>query len=420
MHVAVIGAGIIGVTSAYYLRQQGFEVTVVERNPGVAQEASFANAGVIAPGYSAPWAQPGMPAKLLHYLFKSEAPLVFRPRLDVAQWRWLARWLAECRIERFRRNKARMQRLAFYSRDCLHALGQRHGIDYEQTQGYLQLFRTEAEVERSAPARALLKEAGVLHVLLGAADCRRIEPALVEGTPLAGGLHLPEDETGNCAFFAKRLKDICAEQGVQFRFGMSVERLELAQGRIGRLRLRDGAMAVDAAVVAAGVDSVRLLRPLGIKLPLFPVKGYSATAAITRPENAPMIAVMDETFKVAVTRMGNRLRIAGTAEIGSRELTLRDAALGTLLRVARDWFPGAAAYAQAQFWVGARPMLPDGPPVLGTTPIANLHLNVGHGSSGWAMACGSARVVADLIAQRKPDIDLDGLTLDRYQRRRTA
>lgn len=417
MHVAVIGAGIIGVTSAYYLRQQGFQVTVIERNPGVAQETSFANAGVIAPGYIAPWAQPGMPSKVLRHLFAREAPVVFRPCFDFAQWRWLARWLAECKVERFRRNKARMQRLAFYSRDCLHALRQRHGIEYEQTQGYLQLYRTEAELARTALARALLKEAGVLHVLLSGADCRRLEPALVDGTPLAGGLHLPEDETGNCAFFAKRMKDISAEQGVQFRFGTAVDALEVEAGRVARLRLRDGTLAADAVVVAAGVSSPRLVRPLGIRLPLYPIKGYSATAAITRPENAPMISVMDETYKVAVTRMGNRLRIAGTAEIGSRTLALRDASLGTLLRVARDWFPGAAAYGQAQFWVGARPMLPDGPPLLGPTPIANLHLNVGHGSTGWAMACGSARVVADLIANRKPDIDLEGLTLDRYARR---
>lgn len=420
MHVAVIGAGIIGVTTAYYLRQQGFEVTVFERNAGAAQEASFANAGVIAPGYSAPWAQPGMPAKVLKYLFASEAPLVFRPQANLAQWRWLARWLRECRLERFRRNKERMLRISFYSRSLLHILRQHHGIDYEQTQGYLQLFRTEAEVERTAPARALLKEAGVPHVLLSAQDCRRLEPSLVDGTALAGGVHLPEDETGNCAYFARRLKDICSEQGVQFRFGATVERLESDQGRIGRLRLRrgdagaDDTFSADMFVVAGGADSVRLLRPLGIKLPLYPVKGYSATAAITRPENAPMISVMDEAYKVAVTRMGNRLRISGTAEIGSPKLALRDASLGTLLRVARDWFPGAAAYAQAQFWVGARPMLPDGPPVLGPTPIPNLHLNVGHGSSGWAMACGSGRVVADLIAQRKPDIDLAGLTLERY------
>ncbi len=417
MHVAVIGAGIIGVTSAYYLRQQGLEVTVVERNSGVAQETSFANAGVIAPGYIAPWAQPGMPSKVLVNLFARESAVVLRPRFDLAQWRWLARFLSECRLERFRRNKARMQRLAFYSRDCLHALRQRHGIDYEQAQGYLQLYRTQAELERTAPARALLKEAGVPHVLLSAEQCRRVEPALVEGTPLAGGLHLPDDETGNCAYFAKRLKDICAEHGVQFRLDTAVDALDVEGSRIAHVRVDGSALATDAVVVAAGVDSARLLRPLGIRLPLYPVKGYSATAAITRPERAPMMSLMDETYKVAVTRMGNRLRIAGTAEIGSRRLVLRDAALGTLLRVARDWFPGAAAYNQAQFWVGARPMLPDGPPVLGPTKIANLHLNVGHGSTGWAMACGSARVVADLVAGRTPQIDLEGLTLERYRRR---
>jgi D-amino-acid dehydrogenase len=265
-------------------------------------------------------------------------------------------------------------------------------------------------------------------MLLKADDCRRIEPALAEGTPLAGGLHLPEDETGNCAFFARRVKDIAAEQGVRFRFGVQATRFEFDQGRIGRLRLGDGAkdgaqsetVRADAYVIAAGVDSTKLLRPLGIKLPLYPVKGYSATAPITRPEIAPMLSVMDEWYKVAVTRMGNRLRIAGTAEIGSHTLALRDAALGTLLKVARDWFPGAAAYMQAQFWVGARPMLPDGPPVLGATPIPNLFLNLGHGSTGWAMACGSARVVVDVIAQRKPEIDLEGLTLDRYLRQRAA
>jgi D-amino-acid dehydrogenase len=258
----------------------------------------------------------------------------------------------------------------------------------------------------------------VPHALLSAEECRRVEPALVQGTPLAGGVHLPEDETGNCAYFAKRLKEICAEQGVKFRLGTAAEALEVEGGRVARLRLADGALAADAVLVAAGVHSARLVRPLGIRLPLYPVKGYSATAAITRPENAPMIAVMDETYKVAVTRMGNRLRIAGTAEIGSRTLALRDASLGTLLRVARDWFPGAATYGQARFWAGARPMLPDGAPLLGPTPIANLYLNVGHGSTGWAMACGSARVVADLLAGRRPEIDLEGLTLERYSRRR--
>ncbi len=420
MHVLVIGAGIIGVTTAHALRQQGFDVTVIERRSGVAQESSFANAGVLAPAYVGPWAQPGMPAKLLAYLFKREAPVVFRPRLDPALWRWLRRWLGECTLARFRANRARMQRLAYYSRDCLHELCERHGIDYERGTGYLQLFRTTRELERTEPAREMLREAGVPHTLLDAAACRALEPALAAHTPLAGGLHVPDDETGNCALFARRLKDICESNGVRFRFGMDAVRLGVAAGRIEGLQLAEGRLQADAYVVAAGADSGRLLEPLGIDLPLLPVKGYSATVTITYPEHAPTLAVMDETYKVAVTRFRQRLRVAGTAEVGSRGTRLRQAALRTLLKVARDWFPAAASYAQARFWVGARPMLPDGPPVLGATGYPNLFLNVGHGSTGWAMACGSARIVADVVAGRTPQIDLEGLTLDRYAVRGAA
>ncbi len=414
MHVAVVGAGIVGVTTAYALRQQGFEVTVIDRRGGVAQEASFSNAGVLAPAYVGPWAQPGMPAKVLAYLFKREAPVVFRPSLDPTLWRWLRRWLGECAVERYRVNRERMQRLAYYSRRCLHEVRERHGIDYEQGHGYLQLFRTPHELERTAPAREMLREAGVPHQLLDAAACRALEPALAEPTPLAGGLYMPEDETGNCALFARRLKDICEADGVRFRFGAEALCFETAASCIEALRLADGRVRADAYVLAAGADSGRLLGPLAIDLPLLPVKGYSATVTITRDEHAPKLAVMDETYKVAITRLGQRLRAAGTAEIGSRGMNLREAALRTLLKVARDWFPAAASYAQARFWVGARPMLPDGPPILGGTAYANLFLNVGHGSSGWAMACGSARIVADLVACRTPEIELEGLTLVRY------
>ncbi|MEW5879618.1 MAG: D-amino acid dehydrogenase [Pseudomonadota bacterium] len=420
MHVAVIGAGIIGVTTAHALRQQGFEVTVIDRRSGVAQEASFANAGVLAPAYVGPWAQPGMPAKVFAYLFRPEAPVVFRPSLDPALWRWLRRWLGECAVERFRVNRERMQRLAYYSRSCLHEVRERHGIDYEQGKGYLQLFRTAHELERTAPARDMLRAAGVPHSLLDAAACRALEPALAAHTPLAGGLHLPEDETGNCAVFARRLKGICESDGVRFRFGAEALRFDVAAGHIQGVQLADGRMQADAYVLAAGADSGRLLAPAGIDLPLMAVRGYSATATIARAEYAPTLAVMDESYKVAITRLGQRLRAAGTAEVGSRGTKLRESALRTLLKVARDWFPAAASYAQARFWVGARPMLPDGPPVLGRTPYPNLFLNVGHGSTGWAMACGSARIVADLIAGRPPQIDLDGLTLDRYAPRRAA
>lgn len=415
MHVVVVGAGIIGVTTAYYLRQRGCDVTVIERNNGAAQEASFANAGVIAPAYVAPWAQPGMPAKVFGMLFRPEAPVIFRPTFDGALWRWLRRWLSECDLDRFRINKARMQRVATYSRDELHALRARYAIDYEQQPGFLQLFRTEGELQRTEPARVVLKEAGIAHRLLTAAECRALEPALNEHTPLAGGLHLPDDETGNCAYFARRLKEICDRDGVRFRFGGAAGALQVEGGRVRGLRVDDGLVAADAVVVAAGADSGALLAGAGVGVPLWPVKGYSATVSIARHDLAPLISVMDETYKVAITRLGRRLRIAGTAEIGSRDLVLRAAAQRTLLKVAHDWYPGVAAYSSAQFWVGARPMLPDGPPLLGRTPVPGLYVNIGHGSTGWAMACGSARAVADVVTGRPPEIDLDGLTLDRYR-----
>ncbi len=420
MHVLVVGAGVIGVTTAFELRSRGFEVTVVERQRGVAREASYGNAGVLSTAYAGPWAQPGMPSKVLRYLLSGASPVIFRPSFDPAQWRWLARWLGECRLVRFRLNKQRMQRLAEYSRTVLHELRSRHSIDYEQAQGWLQLFRTDADVERARPSLELLGQSGTAHRLLDAGQCRGLEPALVDGTPLAGGLHLPDEETGNCAYFTRRIMDLAAADGVAFRFDAAVTDLAFDGNRFVQARTAAGTIAADALVIATGADSGRLLRRAGVRLPLYPVKGYSLTARITRLEFAPLVSVMDEAFKVAVTRMGNRLRIAGTAELGNRRLTVRDAALGTLLKVARDWFPGAADYGQAQPWVGARPMLPDGPPVLGVTPVANVYLNVGHGSTGWAMACGSARLLADIVAGREPQIDLEGLTLERYARRGKA
>lgn len=417
MRVVVVGAGIIGVTTAYYLQRAGCEVVVIERRNGVAQETSFANAGVMAPSYVAPWAQPGMAGKVLAYLFRAEAPIVLRPSLDPALWRWLARWLAECSLQRFKRNKARMQRIAFYSQASLRELRGELELDYEQTTGYLQLFRSDLEVERSATTQSMLAEMGVRHALLSAAEARAVEPALHEATMLAGALHLPDDETGNCAYFAHQLKDIALAAGVDFRFGETVRALDVSDGAFKRVITDAGEHRAEACVIAGGVDSRALLAPLGIRIPLMPIVGYSASTTITALDHAPATGVMDETYKVAVTRMGKRLRIAGTAEIGTREPKLRERPLATLLKVARDWFPGAASYANSQFWVGARPMLPDGPPLLGATPTAGMYLNIGHGSTGWVMACGSARVVADIVTGRTPEIDLEGLTLDRYTHR---
>lgn len=411
--IAVVGGGVVGVSTAYFLALAGHEVVVIERHQNVAQEASFANAGIVAPGYVAPWAAPGMPGKILSYLFRAEAPVTFKPAMDRALWRWVRRWLHECELGRYRVNRERMQRVAFYSRAILHELREYHELDYERTQGVLQLFRTEKDVKLAAPGLALLEEGGVAHQVLDADGARAIEPSLSPHTPLAGGLYLPQDEAGNCPLFAKRLKQIAMSMGVQFRFGSTVQAIE-QDSRGVALRVDDGRFAADAVVIAAGIESARLLQSIGIDVPLYPVRGYSATALIKNFDHAPLSAILDESYKVAVTRLGNRIRVAGTAEVGVRATALRERAMRTLVKVGSDWFPDAANYVKANFWSADRPMLPDGAPLLGATPMRNVYVNIGHGSTGWTMAVGSGKIVADIVSGQTPDIDMDGLTVSRY------
>lgn len=411
--IAVVGGGVVGVCTAYFLAAAGHDVVVIERHQNVAQEASFGNAGIVAPGYATPWASPGMPRKILSHLLRAETPVVVNPSLDRAMWRWVRRWLSECELDRYRINKARMQRIAFYSRDILHELREYHQLDYEQTQGVLQLFRTEKDVRMAQPSIALLEENGVPHQVLDADGARAVEPALSPHTALAGALYLPQDEAGNCPLFAKRLKHIASSLGVQFHLASTVHAIE-PETRGVALRIDDNRFSADAVVVAAGVESAQLLKPLGINVPLYPVKGYSATASIKNFEHAPQAALLDEAYKVAITRLGSRIRIAGTAEIGSSSSELHDRAVRTLIKVGSDWFPDAANYGKATFWCGARPMLPDGPPLLGATPVRNVYVNIGHGSTGWAMAAGSGKVVADIVSGMTPEIDIDGLTMARY------
>lgn len=411
--VAVIGGGVIGVSTAYFLAEAGHDVVLVERLGNVAEQASFGTAGIIAPGYVTPWAAPGMPKKILSSLFKSEAPVLLKPTLDRALWRWLRLWLKECELARFQINKERMQRIAFYSRDVLHQLREYHRLDYEQSQGYLQLFRTQQDLRLAEPALALLAQNGVPHKMVDAEGAHLIEPALDLNTPLAGGLHLPQDESGNCPLFTKQLKNIAQAMGVRFLFGSAVHSIEPEYHHMA-FQIDEQKFNADAVVVAAGIDSAQLLAPLGIKIPLYPIKGYSATASIRNFDEAPIAALMDESYKVAISRMGTRIRIAGMAELGSHTQALHKAAVRTLIKVGDDWFPNAANYNTASFWSGTRPMLPDGPPLLGATPVKNLYINIGHGSTGWAMAAGSGKVVADIVSGHAPDIDMHGLTLSRY------
>jgi D-amino-acid dehydrogenase len=411
--VAVIGGGVIGVCTAYFLAEAGHEVVLIERYGNVAEQASFGNAGVVAPGYVTPWAAPGMPKKILSYLFKPEAPVLIRPTLDRALWRWVRLWLSECELSRYRVNKERMQRIALYSKSVLHQLTEHYRLEFEQTQGYLQLFRTQQDLQLAEPALALLAESGVPHKMIDAAAAHEIEPALSKTTPLAGAVYLPQDESGNCPLFTKQLKTIAQSIGVEFHFGSTVRNLEPIDNRI-KFQIDDRNFSADAVVIAAGIDSIQLLEPLGIHVPLYPIKGYSATAAIRNFDDAPLASLMDESYKVAITRLGSRIRIAGMAELGSRTKLLHQTAMRTLIKVGNDWFPDATNYNTASFWAGTRPMLPDGPPILGATPVRNLYVNIGHGTTGWAMAAGSGKVVADIVSGHVPDIDMDGLTLSRY------
>jgi D-amino-acid dehydrogenase len=417
----VIGAGIVGVTTAYELAADGHAVTVYERRSTVAAETSFANAGVLAPGYVTPWAAPGMTWKVLAQLFGQHAAVRFGGwnALSLAPWVW--RWWRACHPAVYRSNRAAMQGLAQYSRQRLQYLAGSLRLDYEQAQGYLVLLRTERQVAAAKPGLQILQDLGVTHALVDAAQCRSIEPGLNPQTRLAGAIHLPQDGVGNCRHFAQLLRAEGQRLGVQFRFDQTVATLQ--PGTQPVLDVRQGQHVrqdtCDAVVVCAGVDANRVLRDCGLNLPLAPVHGYSITAPLRAGEPdlpGPRSAVMDEAYKVAVSRLGQRLRVAGSAELGGNLKTLNAHAIGTLYRVLDDWFPGAAQLRDVQVWKGARPMLPDGPPVLGASGAPGVWLNLGHGSSGWALSCGSARVLADLVGGRSPAVDIESLDISRLKR----
>ena len=415
-----MGAGIIGVTTAYELAVDGHQVTVLERRGAVAEETSFANAGVIAPGAVTPWAAPGMPGKIARYLFSRHAPVRVSLPLTSAEICWIWKWRRACKLESYLANRGRMQRLAFYSRARLHQLTDDLKLEYDHSTGYLVLLRSETDNKLVQPGLQVLRDVGVPFREIDAAQARTLEPALNPDTQFLGAVHLPDGEVGNCRQFALLLKAQAQRIGVDFEFNSTVLPLDPAQPSTLRISC-EGAQPrrqhFDAVVVCGAIDSALLLRPLGLKLPLAAVHGYSISAPIREPLNAPRSALMDERYKVAISRLGNRVRVAGSAEIGGWPAAKRPAAIQTLYKVLHDWFPGAAQIsntgAGVQEWKGARPMLPDGPPVLGASGIAGVWINLGHGSSGWALACGSARAVADLMAGRAPEVDIEGLGIER-------
>ena len=402
MRVAVVGCGIVGVSSAYELALQGHEVTVFERRASVAEECSFANAGVLAAGTAAPWA----------------TPIRWRGLSMVSQAPWLWRHWRAKRPDVRAANRAAMLRLAQFSRDRLLELTRTLHLDYEQMPGYVVLLRSERDLQTAQRDLALMRELGVPHDVVDAARCRVLEPGLNADRPLHAAIHLPQDGVGNCRQFAHLIKAQAQRLGAVFRFDTVVRGLK--PGARPSLETADGQRHdFDALAVCAGAQASALLSPIGLKLPLAPVHGYSVTAGVRHvdghPPMGPRAALMDERFKVAITRLGQRIRVAGVAEIGGATGAIDPAALRTLYRVLEDWFPGAALTHQAQHWKGARPMLPDGPPVLGASGAPGVWLNLGHGSTGWAMACGSARVLAEAISGRAPPLDISRLGVNRLR-----
>ncbi|RVC63110.1 D-amino acid dehydrogenase [Mesorhizobium sp. M4B.F.Ca.ET.088.02.2.1] len=416
MKIFVLGGGVIGVTTAYFLAEAGHEVTVFDRQKGPALETSFANAGEVSPGYASPWAGPGIPLKAIKWLLMKHGPLVVRPAFDPHMWTWLLKMLRNCTVERYALNKSRMVPLAEYSRDTLKALRQATGIAYdERSKGTLQLFRTQKQLDGTGGDVEVLKKYGVPYEVLDPEGCIAAEPALanVRGK-FVGGLRLPGDETGDCKMFTDRLAELCVARGVTFEYDTLIRRIIRSRNRVHNMHTSTGWRAADAYVMAMGSYSAQAMRWLKRPIPVYPVKGYSITVPIKDAEAAPVSTVMDETYKVAITRLGDRIRVGGTAEISGFDMRLHESRRRTLEHSVGDLFPGGGDLKAATFWCGLRPMTPDGPPLVARSELSNLYLNTGHGTLGWTMACGSAKVLADIISSRVPEINARDLGPERY------
>lgn len=413
MRIAVIGGGVVGICTAYYLAEAGHQVAVVERYGNVAQEASFGNLDLMGPASVRPWSMPGTPGRILRMLMRPESPMAFSSRFEPAMWGWLRRSMSECAISRFKQNQQRLHRLATYSQELMQHLAQTHELDFQQRNGVMMLFRTAKDLDQAHPMMEALGESGVRTELLEPEAALQLEPTLSTETPFQGALFMPDDWAGNCPLFVRQLKTIAQERGVEFHFNSEVESIQAEIGGVS-FRVGDRSIDADAVVIAAGADSGRLLKGIGLSLPMYPVKVYSASTQIQEYDLAPNVSLYDDTYRVALTRLGKRIRIAGCAELGSSNFDLHQKAIDTLVKVADDWLPNAANYRTATFWCGPTAMLPEGVPLIGATPFANVFVNVGHGAGSWALAAGSGKLLADIVSGRRPEIDSDGLTLTRY------
>ncbi len=416
MRIVVLGAGIIGVTTAYYLARLGAEVEVLDRQRGPGLETSFANAGELSYGMTSPWAAPGIPWKAIKWIFMKHRPLLIHPSLSPAMWRWCAQMLANCNAEAYTRNKGRMVRISNYSRDSLTELMRELPIAFDQRElGTLQLFRKQKQVDASKADQAVLARYDSPFEVLDRDGCIAAEPGLVHvADKFVGGLRLTADRTGDCRMFTQALAEKAAAMGVGFRYNVNIDGVAMANGRIVGIDTSEGRVEGDRFVCAMGPYAPILLRSIGIRVPIYPIKGYSITLPITDPDAAPRSTIMDETYKVAITRLGNRIRVAGQAVVAGYDRKLGRNATDSVRHVVSDLFPRGGDVSKAEGWTGLRPMTPDGTPCIGPTRYDNLFLNTGHGTLGWTMACGSARIVADIVMGREPEVDMDGLTLARY------
>lgn len=412
MRVLVLGGGIIGTASAWFLRSGGHEVTVVERQPGVARETSFANGGQISVSHSEPWANPSATLKVLKWLARDDAPLLFRPRPELHQWLWGLAFLRECLPARSARNIRYNVRLASYSRSLLQQLRRELALDYDQlARGILHFYTSAQEYRASLAPAALMRELGCNRRSVDADEAVRIEPALAAiRDRLVGADYCAEDESGDVLKFTEGLARAAAVRGVRFEFGTQVTRLLSERGRVTGVEVigPDGwhrTLDADAVVVALGAHSRALLAPLGIRLPLYPGKGYSATYEIVDAERAPTVSLTDDEYKLVFSRLGARLRVAGTAELAGYDRGLNAKRCALLTRRTRELFPGACDYARPRYWAGLRPVTPSNVPLIGATPLAGLYVNTGHGTLGWTMGVGSGKLIADLVDRRATDIE---------------
>ncbi len=413
MKVVVLGAGVVGVTSAWYLSEAGHEVTVVDRQPFAGLEASFANGGQVSVSHAEPWANPSAPRKILQWLGREDAPLLFRPRLSPRQWSWGLRFLYECLPGRTRDNTLQILKLALYSRHELQLLRSKTGIRYDQSErGILHLHTDPRELDAAANRIALMRDHGFDMQLKTAQECLEIEPALKHSeVALAGGSYSPSDESGDAHLFSRELEELCRRAGVTFLFQTTVQRLLSEGDRITGVRVRqvDGperVLRADAYLGCLGVYTPFLVEPLGVRLPVYPIKGYSITIPVVpESDDAPQVCLTDESAKLAISRLGERLRVAGTAELNDYDASINAYRCAAILARTQQLFPAAGQYHRAEFWAGLRPATPSNVPVIGRSRLSNLYLNTGHGTLGWTLACGSGRAIADILSGRTPDVE---------------